>query len=84
MKAIKIESIDHFKKLAEGEEQKDFFIRLSIGRSSKTISYHKSEDEFCINNEIDGSHEDLKTEDLNQTNIPEAIKNGAFFFVEEW
>lgn len=61
----------------------DFFIFLNGGlKSSKYITYDKEEDVFYITNLIDGTEQELNTNELfmpKHTNIGEAILKGAFY-----
>ena len=83
MKLIRIESLNHLKKvLSKGSAE--FFIALKYGcKSSKTISYDKDEDVFKIDNWIDGTTQKLSSKELMSkqfTNVGRAIKKGAFYF----
>jgi len=75
----KIESIEHLK--AEAKDGADFVIMLRDWlRSSKRITYLPEANEFDIFNEIDGTWQTVKTENLaDETLIPDAIAKGRLF-----
>lgn len=64
----------------------DFFIQLNYGaRSSKFVDYSPETGKYYIENEIDGSEQELTEEQLmdeQYTNIGKAIKAGAFYAYE--
>lgn len=63
---------------------KEFFIWFGGARSSKYIQYNRKTDTFYIQNNIDGSDQEVKTKDLvDKTNIIKAIYAGNFY-LDEW
>ena len=84
MQLLKIRSVAHLRRVLErlGDERGDFYIFLKGGlRSGKNMAIQ--EGKFCINNEIDDSHQDLTEDELfTDSNIGEAITKGAFFYVD--
>ena len=74
----KINSIEELKK--ECEDNYDFFIHFGVVRSSKGITYHEEDDTFTIHHEIDDTfEEDVKPNQLKDSNIGKAIKEGNFY-----
>jgi len=73
----KIKSIEQLKK--ESKDGADFHIVLNHGlRSSKNVQF--DEGKFYVYNEIDGTSQVLKEEELfTKSNIGKAISKGAFF-----
>lgn len=62
------------------EETQDFFIHLSIGRSSKDISFDKDMNKFMIFNNIDDTNQFLTEAELfTESNIGKAIEAGNFY-----
>jgi len=65
----------------EAGDQLDCFLLTRMGRSSKT--FIKSEDEFTVVHEIDGSSDFYESFEQmmksKNTNIPEALDKGAFY-----
>lgn len=59
----------------------DCFIRLNFGlRSSKDVEYNEDTDTWYIFHHIDGSEQELTTEELaDATNIIEALEKGALY-----
>ena len=78
---MKVNSIEHLKQLASGEDGEGFFIRLNGGlKSSKRICWDEESKSWCITNFIDDSHIDIDENQLaEQTNIVKAIEKGAFY-----
>lgn len=84
MKYKKIETIQALKDAClSNKGSAEFFIALGGGllRSSKNIFYDADENLFAVNNEIDDTYQDDLTEEglRSETNIVEAIENGAFY-----
>ena len=73
----KIKSIEELKQ--ECEDNYDFFIHFGGARSSKGITYHEEDDTFTIHHEIDDTFEDVKPNQLEDSNIGKAIKSGNFY-----
>ena len=73
----KINSIEELKQ--ECEDSYDFFIHFGVARSSKGITYHSDDDTFTIHHEIDDTFEDVKSEELKDSNIGLAIEKGNFY-----
>lgn len=73
----KVRSINHLKSLVL-MGKREFCITLNGGLLSRKI-IDFDEGLFFIENLIDGSEEVLQESELELTNIPEAIKKGAFF-----
>ena len=78
---MKVESVEHLKQLASGEDGEGFFILLNGGlKSSKRICWDEESKSWCITNFIDDSHIDINENELaEQTNIVKAIEKGAFY-----
>lgn len=75
----KIESIKQLKEICT-EETKDFFIRLSIGRSSKDIAFDHDLNRFVVFNNIDDTDQALTEAELyTKSNIGKAIDSGNFY-----
>lgn len=74
-------SVEELKKLASVEGGARFFIALNYNMvSAKQIEWNESSKKFCIQHEIDDTHEDLTEEEMAEaTNIVKAIKEGAFY-----
>jgi hypothetical protein len=74
-----IKSLDELKALAKENEVEGFISLYGGLRSSKNLYWTGKT--WTVYNSIDGSlDKDLNDEQLSQlTNIPTAIKNGAFF-----
>lgn len=83
MKYLKVESTENLKELLRAGNT-EFFIMLNGGlRSSKIITMSKDEQTFCIENEIDGSEEELSESEIwFFSNIGKAIDKGAFFMYQ--
>lgn len=73
----KIESVEELKK--ECEDNYDFFIALGVARSSKGITYNEEDDTFTIHHEIDDTFEDIKSEEIEKTNIGNAMREKCFY-----
>jgi hypothetical protein len=84
MSHYKIKDLADLKAKAKGREQLDCFISFGMMRSSKTF-LNIEEETVTVVNEIDGTEQELKWEELfdaEQTNIGEAITKGAFYIYE--
>jgi chromosome condensin MukBEF ATPase and DNA-binding subunit MukB len=84
MSHYKVKDLADLKAKAKGKEQLDCFISFGVMRSSKTF-LNISDESITLFNEIDGTEQELKWEDLfdsEQTNIGEAITKGAFYIYE--
>jgi len=75
---LKVKSINHLKSLCL-KGKREFCITLKGGLLSRKIVDY-DDGFFFIENLIDGSAEELQESEIAElTNIPEAIKKGAFF-----
>lgn len=78
---VQIYSIEKLNEVLADGERHDFFVALNGGlRSSKNIAL--ADGNYCINNEIDDSHQDLSAGELmdsTKTIIGQAIAGGAFY-----
>ena len=75
-----VRDVEHLKELSK-DDYAEFYIMLAGGmlRSSKTIKWDG--EKFCINNEIDGSHQCLKPASLwKRSNIGEALDKHALIY----
>ena len=73
----KINSVEELKK--ECEDNYDFFIAFGVSRSSKGITYDEEDDTFTVHHEIDDTFEDIKSEDIDKTNIGKAMREERFY-----
>ena len=80
-----VKTTEELKKMIE-EGVHDFFIQLNYGaRSSKYMDYSPKTKQYYVENEIDGSEQQLTEEQLmdeQHTNIGKAITAGAFYCYE--
>lgn len=80
-----VKTTEELKKMIE-EGVHDFFIQLNYGaRSSKYMDYSPKTKQYYVENEIDGSEQQLTEEQLmdeQYTNIGKAITAGAFYCYE--
>ena len=87
---LQVTSIEHLKQLSNINGRAEFYMLLAGGlcRSSKEIHYDEQTKRFDIYNEIDDTYQSNLTEKSlhTKTNIPEAIKNGVFYYhgVQLW
>ncbi|MBT9483343.1 hypothetical protein [Sediminibacterium sp.] len=81
---LQVTSIEHLKQLSNINGRAEFYMLLVGGlcRSSKEIHYDEQTKRFDIYNEIDDTYQSNLTEKAlhTKTNIPEAIKNGVFYY----
>lgn len=79
MEYRKITNIEDLNRALD-EEHNDFVMTNGLLRSSKWITYGERDGEYEILNLIDDTY-DFLTEDqlMNESNIGQAMKNGAFF-----
>ena len=70
----KVTSLEHLRELVEAEIQ-DFFIALNFGLRSSKFIYVGDDDQLVVLNLIDDSETSVE-----ETNIPEAIEKGAFYY----
>jgi len=86
MKKIKVESLEHLKRILKDAEADADFVLLLNGclRSSKYIGYNNGL--FCITNCIDDSEQVLNDKEImddDYTNIGKGIRQGAFYWEPE-
>lgn len=79
---VQIKDVEHLKEMIE-DDNHDFYIALKGGgRSSKCIDYEPESEMFTIENEIDGTEQELTEQQLfdeDYTNIGKAIKVGSLY-----
>ena len=77
---LRVKDVEDLKKKASKENGFDGFILLQGGlKSSKHITYASDEDIFYVTNFLDGTDQELSSEELfTESNIGRSIKNGIF------
>lgn len=75
----KVKDLNHLKQLVNSNVT-DYFISIGgIARSSKFINAGENKDFFVLHL-IDDTEEELNEDELMNSNIGEAIKNGYFYY----
>ena len=79
MKKTQVTSIEQLDKMLE-QEQTDFVIASGILRSSKHIT--SDGEKYYVLHLIDDTEEELSAEELMESNIGAAMRNGNFYCEE--